>query len=101
MEENFSMDRGGGVGLGMTQAHYIRCAFISIITTSGPPPQHQALDPGDWGPFLYSLPRDLLPSFSAPHLLSPLVVLDTHEVGQDSILKHLQCCLSLVLVVIQ
>lgn len=38
VEENFSMDRrrGGGVGLGIIQTHYIHCAFISIMITSAP-----------------------------------------------------------------
>ena len=56
MEDNFSADQGGGLGLGMTQTHYTYCALYFYHDYIGATPQHQALDPGDWGPLLYSLP---------------------------------------------
>ena len=49
MEDNFSMEQGGGDGLGMIQFSYISCAlyfcYYCISYISG----HPALAPGGWG----------------------------------------------------
>ena len=37
MEDNSSMDQGGGDGMGMIQVHYIYCTLYSISITSAPP----------------------------------------------------------------
>ena len=56
VEDNFPTDQGVGVGddsLGMTQVHYIHCAFYFYYYYISSTSAHQASDPGDWGPLLY------------------------------------------------
>ena len=48
MEDNFSRNQGGGDGFGMIQGPSIYCAFDYLSPTS----DHQALDPGVWGPLV-------------------------------------------------
>ena len=56
MEDNFSMDWGwGGAGLGIIQVHYIYCAVYFYYYYISPTSDHQALDPGGWGPLLYKV----------------------------------------------
>ena len=50
MEDNFSMDPGDGDGLGMIQAHYIYCILYVYYYYISSTSDHQALDPGGWGP---------------------------------------------------
>ena len=61
VEDSFSIGQGGGWrgtvgdGFGMLQACYIYCVlyfyYFSISSTS----DHQAVDPGGWGPLSYTL----------------------------------------------
>ena len=55
MEDNSSMDQGGGDGMGMIQVHYIYCTlyFCYYISSTS---DHQALDPGGWGPLDCKIP---------------------------------------------
>ena len=53
VEDNFSMDQGWGDGLGIIQAHYIHCAIYFYCYYISSTSDHQALDPGGWGPLLY------------------------------------------------
>ena len=62
MEDNFSMGQGaGGVGFRMIQVHYMYCAlyfyYYQISSTS----DHQALDPGGWGPLPYITSQFVIP----------------------------------------
>ena len=52
VEDNFTRLGMGGHGLGMIQADYIYCAlhfYYYYISSTG---DHEALDPGCWGPLL-------------------------------------------------
>ena len=40
----------GEDGLGMTRVHYMYCAFCLYFDYISPTSDHQALDPGGWGP---------------------------------------------------
>ena len=55
MEDNFSMDRGWrwGDGFEKIQAHYTYCAFYFYYYCTSSTSDHQALDPGGWGPLTY------------------------------------------------
>ena len=48
MEDSFSTNQGWEDSLGMIPVHYIYLALY-ISSTS----DHQALDPGGWGPLFY------------------------------------------------
>ena len=55
MEDSFSMDWGGVVGvacggLGMIQVHYMYCAFCFYYYYISSTSDYQALDPEGWGP---------------------------------------------------
>ena len=52
MEDNFSMDQGWGNDFGMIQVHYIYCALYFYYYYISSTSDHQALDPGGWGPCL-------------------------------------------------
>ena len=53
MEDKFSMDQGGvGDGLGMICAQEIYGALYFYYYSSSFTSNHQALDPGGWGPLL-------------------------------------------------
>lgn len=65
-ERVFSI-RGLGVGedgLGMTRVHDMYCAFCLYLDYIGPTSDHQALDPGGWGP------RRLIPGCQIQYQLS-------------------------------
>ena len=55
MEDNPSVDQGGGDGLGMIQVHYTYCTlyFCYFISSTS---DHQALDPRGWGPLDCKIP---------------------------------------------
>ena len=56
MEDKFSMNQGGvGDGLGMICAQEIYGALYFYYYSSSFTSNHQALDPGGWGPLLYTL----------------------------------------------
>ena len=56
MEDKFSIDHGGvGDGLGMIGAQDIYDALYFYYYSSSSTSNHQALDPGGWGPLLYTL----------------------------------------------
>ena len=50
MAGNSSMDQGRGDGLGMTQAHHVYRVFYFYCYYISSTSDHQALDPGGWGP---------------------------------------------------
>ena len=52
MEDNFSTEEGweGRDGFKMIQAHYIYCALYFYYYYMSSISDHQALDPGSWGP---------------------------------------------------
>ena len=51
MEDSFSMDRRAGEdGFRMIQGHYIYSALYFYYCYISSTPDHQALDPGGWGP---------------------------------------------------
>ena len=52
MEDSFSTDHQEGSGFRMIQAHCIYCALYSYYYYITSTSDHQALDPGDWGPLL-------------------------------------------------
>ena len=52
MEDNFSHELAWGDGLGMIQMHYIYFYYYYSSSTS----DHQALDPGGWGPLPEVIP---------------------------------------------
>ena len=80
---------GQGDGLGMIQAHYLYCAvyfcYYYISSTS----DHQVLDPGGWGPLLYtkknremSLREHVPKALGLPRLTCPLSQkADAHDFG--------------------
>ena len=51
-EDSFPVDQGGGDGLQMIQAHGIYCAFSFRYYYISSTSDHQALDPGGWGPLV-------------------------------------------------
>ena len=50
MENSFSTDAESGDGLGMIQVRYIYCALYLYYYYISCSSDHQALDPGGWGP---------------------------------------------------
>ena len=52
VEDNFSrnLDQGEGDGLGKIPAHYIYCVLYFYYYYISSTSNHQALDPGGWGP---------------------------------------------------
>ena len=49
-EDNFSMDQKEGDDLGMIQVQYTYCALYFYYYYISSTSDHQALDPGGWGP---------------------------------------------------
>ena len=52
MEDNFSRNQGEGDGFGMIQGHNICCTFYFYYYYFSSTSDHQALDPGVWGPLV-------------------------------------------------
>ena len=52
MEDNFPTDPGVGDGFRMIQVHYIYRALYFYYYYINSTSDHQALDPGGWGPLL-------------------------------------------------
>ena len=50
MKDSFSKDDCEGMVLGMFQVHYIYSALYVYYHYISSTPDHQALDPGGWGP---------------------------------------------------
>ena len=55
----FPRTRGKGEGLRMIQVHYIYCALYLYYYYVSSTSDHQALDPGGWGPLLLVYPKCL------------------------------------------
>ena len=73
MEDNFPTDPGVGDGFRMIQVHYIYRALYFYYYYINSTSDHQALDPGGWGPLLRA--KYVFSFQSGPQLL-----------------KHYHCC---------
>ena len=55
MEDTFSMNQGLGDTFRMIQAHYMYCTLYFYYYYISSISDHQALDPGGWGPLLQTM----------------------------------------------
>ena len=65
MEDNFSMDQGGGDGFRMIQVHYIYCAFHFYYCDISSTSDHQALESRVWGSLSLIITHDMAETVSS------------------------------------
>ena len=90
VEDNFPMDWGRRGGFRMIQVHYIYCAFYFYFYYISSTSHQQALDPGGWGPLLYSI-KTILPCHflysSLGHIFSHIITFYVHVLSPFQTLK--------------